>query len=108
MAAISCGVHHTSEMKSKAPACTERRELREYKIMNAKADKGSSPDNALDVALAYLAKHQDIEGLTSTRYLFPLIRDKGRPAIKDNLNLASNQPDQIRAWYNQFGPNLMW
>jgi hypothetical protein len=52
-----------------------------------------SADNVV-VALAYLAKHP-------TRYLFPTIGDKRQPAIKDNLALASNDPEQLKAWQQE-------
>ena len=43
-----------------------------------------NPD--LESALTYLKRHRD-------RYLFPTIEEKGRPAFKNNLELASN--DQV-------------
>jgi hypothetical protein len=58
---------------------------------------------ALANAIAYLAKHPK-------RYLFPTIEGKGRPAFKDNLNLASNDPVQLRAWQLEHGQRgtLLW
>jgi hypothetical protein len=63
--------------------------------MSGTAEK-VNPD--LAVGLAYLTKHPD-------RFLFPLVvkdkklRPKGQPAIKNNLELASNSPTQLRQWY---------
>lgn len=45
-------------------------------------------------AIAYITKHP-------TRYLFPTIEGKGRPAFKNNLELASNDPAQLIAWNDE-------
>lgn len=57
--------------------------------------KQTPPD--LVTGLQYLAKHP-------RRYLFPLVvtdpkRPKGKPAIKNNLADASNDPGQLKSWY---------
>jgi Bifunctional DNA primase/polymerase, N-terminal len=58
--------------------------------------------STLLLALAYVAKHP-------TRHLFPLAAGKkGKPLIRDNLAQASNDPKQLRAWSQQFGPNIAW
>jgi hypothetical protein len=53
--------------------------------------------NSLALALAYVAKHPD-------RYIFPIKSSKKfPPLIRDMLNAASNDPDQIRKWVAKFG-----
>ena len=62
-----------------------------------------APPNNLGVALAYLAKHP-------TRYLFPCIGGKARPAFKNNLKLASNDPEQLKKWQKEYESRgrIMW
>lgn len=56
----------------------------------------------LDLALDYVAKH------FGTRYLFPIKRGKKfPPLIRNNLELASNDPEQLRAWEAQW-PSCNW
>jgi hypothetical protein len=59
--------------------------------------------NNLAVALAYIAKHPG-------RKLFPCVGSKARPAFKDNLNLASNDPEQLKRWQQEHGQRgpIMW
>jgi hypothetical protein len=50
-------------------------------------------DTSLDFALAFLRDHP-------AWYIFPITRlEKDPPLIKDNLNLASNDPKQIKEWH---------
>jgi hypothetical protein len=49
------------------------------------ATKSKPPADTLPVAVDYIKLHPD-------RHLFPLLRDKSRPAFKSNLELASNNP----------------
>jgi hypothetical protein len=60
--------------------------------------------NTARIALDYLEQHSPIGGdEPSTRYLFPLgAGRKGKPKIKDNLNLATNDPAQIEQWAEQY------
>jgi hypothetical protein len=52
--------------------------------------------NTLYVALGYLAKHK------GKWFIFPLaLGRKGRPLIKNNLNRASNDPDQLERWHDR-------
>jgi hypothetical protein len=61
------------------------------------------PANNLAVALAYIAKHPG-------RKLFPCVGSKSRPAIKNNLELASNDPAQLARWQKEHEPRgrIMW
>ena len=65
--------------------------------------RGKVSSSNLAVALAYVAKHPG-------RKLFPTIEDKGKPAFKNNLNLASNEPEQLKAWQKEHERRgrLMW
>jgi len=74
--------------------------------------KPSNPaaDANLTAALAYLAKHPE-------RRLFPCVRQqtkggkwKYKPAFRDNLNLASTSPDQLKQWQREHGQrgHIMW
>lgn len=49
----------------------------------------------LDIALDYIT-------LNPTRYLFPVVPLAKTPLIKNNLNDASNDPDQLCAWHAEF------
>ena len=57
--------------------------------------KNSTPTKifkSIDVALAYVERHP-------TRFLFPIKASKKFPPLfKKNLELASNDPEQLRAW----------
>ncbi|HEY5305174.1 MAG TPA: bifunctional DNA primase/polymerase [Pseudolabrys sp.] len=56
---------------------------------------------SLDLALAYVAAD-------AGRFLFPIKKGaKSPPLIADNLDRASNDPAQIRAWSKQF-PDCNW
>lgn len=67
--------------------------------MNAAKTKGAG---TLDVALDYVAKHK------GQRFIFPLAPGrKGRPLLKDNLNRASNDPDEIERWHGRW-PGCAW
>ncbi len=57
--------------------------------------------STLELALAYIAKHP-------TRYIFPLApMRKEPPLISDNLNNASNDPEQIKKWHRMC-PGCGW
>ena len=59
------------------------------------------PADTLDIALDCLKAHP-------TWYLFPVKRlEKYPPCLNNNLNLASNDPAQIRAWYKAY-PGCNW
>lgn len=56
----------------------------------------------IDLALDY------VDRSFGTRFLFPIKAGrKFPPLFKDNLNLASNDPEQLRAWENQW-PGCNW
>jgi hypothetical protein len=58
-------------------------------------------EGSLATARSYHAKHPD-------RFIFPLgAGRKGRPLITDNLNRASNDPEQIEKWAKRF-PGCWW
>ena len=59
------------------------------------------PADTLDVALDCLNAHPNW-------YLFPIKRlEKYPPCFPDNLRLASNDPEQIKAWYKLY-PGCNW
>src|ERR1035437_7782625 len=74
-----------------------------------KQARAATQDPDLANALVYLAKHPG-------RFLFPLVvtdpkvRPKGKPAFKNNLALASNDPAQLTKWYEQHRPRgpILW
>lgn len=56
----------------------------------------SNPKSTEEIALEFLKAHP-------TWYLFPVKAfEKSPPLLKDDLELASNDPDQIRAWGRQY------
>ena len=70
--------------------------------MSVNYAKPQAPQN-LTVALAYLAKHPG-------RKLFPCVGSKARPALKNNLELASDDPEQLKQWQREHSQRgtVMW
>lgn len=69
--------------------------------MTTTPNYGRPQSSTEQIAIAYVTKHPD-------RFVFPLATGKkGRPCIKDNLNCASNDPQQIKEWSRRF-PGCNW
>src|ERR1700686_2103141 len=68
-----------------------------------KADGGNTDrPRTLDLAVGYIDRH------FSARYLFPIKAGaKFPPLIKNNIEAASNDPEQLRAWEAKW-PGCNW